>query len=154
MAAILSRPQCVNPNGLFQIYHITLWLDDAIWWHGWWISDNIGSSNGMLPDGTKPLPKPMLIYHHWACVLFTGEQSAQSVKLIWKLKKITATSPTGHSVKKCHENLWDIYRILKVTSNKWKIIHNPQCPKSFQRKCIKFFYGQLFTCWWPITIVC
>ena len=26
-----------------------------------WI--NIGSGNGLLPDGTKPLPEPMLTYH-------------------------------------------------------------------------------------------
>ena len=25
--------------------------------------DNIGSGNGLLPDGTKPLPEPMLTYH-------------------------------------------------------------------------------------------
>ena len=24
---------------------------------------NIGSGNGLLPDSTKPLPEPMLIYH-------------------------------------------------------------------------------------------
>ena len=24
---------------------------------------NIGSGNGLLPDGTKPVPEPMLIYH-------------------------------------------------------------------------------------------
>ena len=24
---------------------------------------NIGSGDGLLPDGTKPLPEPMLIYH-------------------------------------------------------------------------------------------
>ena len=24
----------------------------------------IGSGNGLLPDGTKPLPKPALIHHH------------------------------------------------------------------------------------------
>ena len=24
---------------------------------------NIGLWNGLLPDGTKPLPKPMLTYH-------------------------------------------------------------------------------------------
>ena len=24
---------------------------------------NIGSGNGLLPDGTKPLPEPMLTYH-------------------------------------------------------------------------------------------
>ena len=26
---------------------------------------NIGSGNGLLPDGTKPLPEPMLIDHQW-----------------------------------------------------------------------------------------
>ena len=24
---------------------------------------NIGSGNGLMPDGTKPLPEPMLTYH-------------------------------------------------------------------------------------------
>ena len=24
----------------------------------------IDSGNGLLPDGTKPLPEPMLTYHH------------------------------------------------------------------------------------------
>ena len=24
---------------------------------------NIGSGNGLVPDGTKPLPEPVLIYH-------------------------------------------------------------------------------------------
>ena len=24
---------------------------------------NIGSGNGLLPDSTKPLPEPILIYH-------------------------------------------------------------------------------------------
>ena len=24
---------------------------------------NLGPGNGLLPDGTKPLPEPMLIYH-------------------------------------------------------------------------------------------
>ena len=49
MAVFLSRPQCVN--------------------HGWcdhmatkiWV--NIGSGNGLLLDGTKPLPESMLTYH-------------------------------------------------------------------------------------------
>ena len=26
--------------------------------------DNIGSRNGLLPNGTKPLPEPILTYHH------------------------------------------------------------------------------------------
>ena len=29
-----------------------------------WISVNIGLGNGLLPDGTKPLPEPMLTYRH------------------------------------------------------------------------------------------
>ena len=29
-----------------------------------WI--NIGSANGLLPDGTKPLPEPMLTDHQWS----------------------------------------------------------------------------------------
>ena len=28
------------------------------------IQVNIGSGNGLLPDGTKPLPEPMLTDHH------------------------------------------------------------------------------------------
>ena len=35
---------------------------------------NIGSGNGLLPDGTKPLPEPMLTYHQWGSVAFTWEQ--------------------------------------------------------------------------------
>ena len=36
-----------------------------------WILVNIGLSNGLLPDGTKPLPEPILIYHQWERVTFT-----------------------------------------------------------------------------------
>ena len=31
---------------------------------------NIGSGNGLLPDGTKPLPEPMLTDHQWSPVTF------------------------------------------------------------------------------------
>ena len=31
---------------------------------------NIASGNGLLPDSTKPLPKPMLTDHHWSPVIF------------------------------------------------------------------------------------
>ena len=35
------------------------------WWHHMaeGIQVNIGSGNGLLPDGTKLLPEPMLTYH-------------------------------------------------------------------------------------------
>ena len=31
---------------------------------------NIGSNNGLLADGTKPLLKPMLAYHQWCPIAF------------------------------------------------------------------------------------
>ena len=31
---------------------------------------NIGSGNGLLPDGNKPLPEPMLTDHQWSPVTF------------------------------------------------------------------------------------
>ena len=41
----------------------SLWSSDAIWHMVTknWV--NIGSSNGLVPDCTKPLPEPMLTYH-------------------------------------------------------------------------------------------
>ena len=35
---------------------------------------NIGSGNGLLPEGTKPLPELMLTSHLWGSVAFTWEQ--------------------------------------------------------------------------------
>ena len=32
------------------------------------IFENIDLANGLLPDGTKPLPKPMLIYCQLFCI--------------------------------------------------------------------------------------
>ena len=52
---------------------------------------NIGSGNGLLPEGTKPLPEPMLIYHQWGPLAFIWVQfykryfSHQSLKLVGKL---------------------------------------------------------------------
>ena len=39
---------------------------------------NIGSGNGLLPDGTKPLPQPMLTDHQWSPVKFIlGQKSSE-----------------------------------------------------------------------------
>ena len=57
-----------NPN--------SLWLSEATE-----ICVNIGSGNGLLPDGTKPLLKPMLTNHQWGLEAFTWEQ------LYWKYSK-------------------------------------------------------------------
>ena len=36
---------------------------------GLWV--NTGSGNGLLPDGTKPIPEPVSSYHQWSLVAFT-----------------------------------------------------------------------------------
>ena len=38
------------------------------------ILDKIGSDKGLLPDGTKLLPEPLLTHHQWCCVVFTRKQ--------------------------------------------------------------------------------
>ena len=35
-----------------------------------------GSGNSLLPDGTKPLPEPLLAYHHLGPVMFIWGQFA------------------------------------------------------------------------------
>ena len=52
---------------------------------------NIGSGNGLLSDGTKPLPEPMLTYDQWCVVAFTWWQFHKkylrylSLKWVWNL---------------------------------------------------------------------
>ena len=53
------------------------WPSDAIWRQIW---VNIGSGNGLLPDGTKPLPEPMLTDHQWSPVTFKlGQRDASTI---------------------------------------------------------------------------
>ena len=63
----------------------SLWPEDAIWRRRSRV--NTGSGNGLLPDGTKPLPEPMLTNHQWGLVVFTWEQfhskSSRDISLIW-----------------------------------------------------------------------
>ena len=80
-----------------------------------WVS--IGSGNGLLPDGTKPLPESMLTHHKWCHVAFTRRQYSlekrryrlndvlkyYTFKIIWKwgnylMKQITfCRSHSPHS---------------------------------------------------------
>ena len=52
---------------------------------------NIGSGNGLLPDGTQPFPEPMFTDHWWGLVAFTWEQFYRkcsrylSLMCVWKL---------------------------------------------------------------------
>ena len=52
MVAILSQTQCDNQLIVAKWRHMATEV---------WV--NIGSGNGLMPDGTKPLPEPMLNYH-------------------------------------------------------------------------------------------
>ena len=67
----------------------SLWPSDTIWRQRSW--STLAQGNGLLPDGTKPLPEPMLTYHQLGRVAFTWVQfykrclSHQSLKLAWKL---------------------------------------------------------------------
>ena len=47
----------------------SLWSSDAMWR---WV--NIGPGNGLLPDGTKPLPEPMLTYDEFGALAYSREQ--------------------------------------------------------------------------------
>ena len=54
--------QHVNINNMSTLTHWGLMATEI------WV--NIGSGNGLLPDGTKPLPEPMLTDHQWSSVTF------------------------------------------------------------------------------------
>ena len=34
---------------------------------------NIGSNDGLLPDGNKPLPEPVLTWHQWSHLGIAGD---------------------------------------------------------------------------------
>ena len=62
------------------------------WCHiGMQILVNIGLGNGLVPDGTKPLPQPRLTYHQWGLLAFSWGQFHRnccryhSLQCIWKL---------------------------------------------------------------------
>ena len=81
---------------------------------------NISSGNGLLPDGTKPLPEPMLTFHNLTPVTFISGLfhkrclNHQSLKSIWKLHlKFYWNSPgAGQWVNK-HANINDIVSVEK-----------------------------------------
>ena len=70
----------------WQSTHQVLWCHMATWI---WV--NIGLGNGLLPDGTKSLPEPLLTWYRWGSVAFNWEQfsincSKSSIgKIYWKI---------------------------------------------------------------------
>ena len=70
----------------------------------------IGSGNGLLPDGTKPLPEPMLTYHQWSPVNlilrnFTRDASTINHQSLFEnyISENSFKFTRGHWVK---VNLW------------------------------------------------
>ena len=72
-----------------------LWPSDAISQHRSG-STSVGSGNGLLPDGTKPLPEPMLTYYQQGLVTFIWEQLQEIPQPSISLKSIS---------RKYHSNL-------------------------------------------------
>ena len=72
----------------------------------------IGSGNGSVPDGTQPLPEPVLTSHKWGIVAFTSLTSDQ-LYLSNEFKNYTievvSTSPRGQSYLTVKSKLviWD-----------------------------------------------
>ena len=95
LEALNNALEC--PTHLYFIFN-SMWPSDTIWRHR---SVNTGSGNGLLPDGTKPLPQPMLTYHQRGSVAFSWEQfhrkcsRYQFVKWVWNYNflKIISTFP-------------------------------------------------------------
>ena len=61
-----------------------------------WNLVNIGLGDGLLPDGTKPLPEPILINRQWESVAFTWGLFHRTDIYLWydfenNSFKITAT---------------------------------------------------------------
>ena len=42
---------------------------------------NIGSSNGLVPNGTKPLPEPKLTYHWWGSLALTEDKFHRKISI-------------------------------------------------------------------------
>ena len=81
--------QCVNVCstlvGGYVVFDFTnnllnsLWPSDAIWWHISW--STLPQPMACCLTGTKPLPEPVLTYHHWGSVTITWWQ-------FWRVTKI------------------------------------------------------------------
>ena len=111
--AHIQNDPCTNqtddePSSL--CVHInSTWPSDTIWHYGNLV--NIGSDNGLLPDGTKPLPEPMSTSHPWGLMAFT-----------W-----------GHF----HRKYWRHLSLAWVKKNHWFIITTT----SHRDQWVKFLFG-------------
>ena len=55
---------------------------DTVWQHIW---VDIESGNVLLPDGSKPLPEPMLTYYQWGSIALTKTNfTGVLIKWVWE----------------------------------------------------------------------
>ena len=73
-AGVISSDGVGTHCGLKPYWHPDIWSSfiDAIWKHR--SGSSFGWGNGLLPDGTKPLPEPMLTYHERYSLTITPEK--------------------------------------------------------------------------------
>ena len=119
------------------------------------ILDNIGSGNGLLPDGTKPLPEPMLTYHQRGSVAYFWEQFRRNCSRyrfrIWVWKRHFEKyfkSPRGQWVNSFMSH------VAIYTSNvlrKKKQYH--KLSKEFIHNSIMYYTCELFL-WYFCNLVC
>ena len=110
---------------------------------------NISSGNGFLPDGTKPLPEPMLTDHQWSPVTFILGQfhnrrsNHHSLKSVWNgMSQISFKFPRDQWVKGKIMNP-QIYSYLRCQSH--------ESVKSVPWTCrmpedYKYSFSQLLVC--------
>ena len=90
-----------------------LWFRGYCWYHINWV--NITSCNGLLPGGTKPLPRPMLIYNQqWLLGIHPRALSPEDLKI-----RKTTLKPHVKNVSRSNRDQWVYYLaisegILKV----------------------------------------
>ena len=97
-----------------------------------WIK--IGSGNGLLPEGSKPLPKPVLTYHQRCALAFTWEQFYKK------------SSQTEHVTVMCSEII--LLKLLphfpgtnELTYGYWKQTGISKCISMEENDCILIHYS-------------
>ena len=77
-----------------------------------WNLDNIGLGNGMLPDGTKPLPEPMLTNYQWGHVVLADEFEYLAC----------FSGDVWHKMQMHILGMWLFQRIIEAFQNFWWLI--------------------------------
>ena len=143
---------------------------------------NIGSGNGLLPDGTKPLPEPMLTNPQRSQVSFILGQfhkrclNHQSLKSVWKLHvwnfiqisqgPISSVSSMPQLPTDGKSTLFQVMAWCHYLSQCWPLCHHMASLGHSEFKSVSFLYiekvkvpsGNFACCnesWqhWPVSVL-